>query len=519
MIASERLLFLPLLLVFVACGGVEEGTTLAPPADAGVTTVPDAGTTADAGVEPPRDGGPPPPRDGGVPTDIRDRLAAIDGLDVEEITPRLPNTRAFVLRLRQPEDHQNLDGAWFEQRLVLVHRDENAPMVISTTGYGLFGVPEQFAAWLSEPAAALEANQLTVEHRFFGESIAPTPQWRHLNIEQSANDSHRIVALLSSIYSSAWVGTGVSKGGMTAIFHHRFFPDDLAAIVPYVAPISFGQNDPRYLEFLARVGPADGVCRERVLDMEVEVFERRDELARHYTATDPTAAPYSTEVLAVAATLPAWGFHWGFWQQGGTPEACAAVPPRDAPIATLAGWFPFRPEYLAGGDFDPDLSPYGYQVSNELGSQAIDYSHLGFVSRDVDYSLLPQVMQPPPPWGAAPAFDPQAMRDVDTFLRERAEHVLGVYGAWDPWTAGIITVDEANDSTVIVVPEVGHGAQIAMLPRARQDEALARLHAWVGIRSFATPDWTRARARIDAHRADHATLVRLTERYDRLVRR
>ena len=33
---------------------------------------------------------------------------------------------------------------------------------------------------------------------------------------------------------------------MTAIYHRRFYPDDVDGTVPYVAPISFGAPDLRY---------------------------------------------------------------------------------------------------------------------------------------------------------------------------------------------------------------------------------------------------------------------------------
>jgi hypothetical protein len=41
-----------------------------------------------------------------------------------------------------------------------------------------------------------------------------------------------------------WVNTGASKGGMTSVYHRRFFPNDLDANVAYVAPLSYSQEDP-----------------------------------------------------------------------------------------------------------------------------------------------------------------------------------------------------------------------------------------------------------------------------------
>ena len=384
-------------------------------------------------------------------------------------------------------------------------------MVLHTTGYDLFGSPAQWAEIQMEPTALLEANQLTVEHRFFGESIATAEaDWSKLNIEQSANDSHRIVELLGTVYRGPWVATGVSKGGMTALFHRRFYPDDVAVTMPYVAPISFddgaGGPDPRYLDWVAQIGPADGVCRERALDVKVELCERRAEVASFLLATDPRVLVIRPEVLEVAVTLPAFSFQWAFWQYYGSVEACAQLPTRGGPIADLAAWFPLEPSSLVEpAHYDPGLWPYMYQVANELGSQAIDDSNLATVTATIDYALLPNLPYDPAPWGADPTYDPQAMRAVDAFLRTQAHHVLGVYGAWDPWTGGRPTLDLANDNALYSVDGHGHDAQLSFLPEDQQAQALTLLQTWLG-RSLRDP---RGPRRPQAMVDDQATVVRL----------
>lgn len=522
MFVSARSLTVVVALTAAACSSAKDERLS--PADAGFARdanppdatppPPDAGIRADSGTldAEPIDSG---SHDTGVALDLRDRLLSIAGLDVEELDAPLPNTRAFSLKLRQPEDHHQPDGASFKQRLVLVHRDEHAPMVLATTGYGLFGPPDIWTGMLSEPAAALDANQIVVEHRFFGESIARAPRWEFLTIEQSANDSHRIVELLSAIYDGPWVGTGVSKGGMTAIFHHRFFPDDMAAIVPYVAPISFGVDDQRYIDWVANIGPEDGECRARVKDMAVELIERRAEVAEYFIATDPRASAFRPEVVEAVSTYPAFSWHWSFWQYYGSPEGCMFLPARNDPVDSLAAWFPFDPQYVLGYEFDPEVSPYGYQVANELGAQAIDNSHLDMAASEVDYSVLPQIPFMPPPWSLDPPFDPQPIGGVDAFLKNEAKHVLGVYGAWDPWSGGIITVDEANDSVVLRVPEIGHAAQLSRLPEQEQNDALARLNRWLGRSSLVAPDFSTARARMLAHQGDHEWWARQAAALDR----
>lgn len=478
----------------------------------------DMGVRVDAGV--PRDAG--GPFDAGPPTDIADRLRAIAGLDVLEVPPQVAGTRAFLLEFRQPENHRRPQGVTFLQRLVLIHQDENAPMVLFTTGYGMFGDPLQFVWYLAEPTAALGANQLAVEHRFFGTSIAPNADWRHLNVEQSANDSHRIYEVFSQIYGASWIGSGASKGGLTALLHERYFPDDLEGVVAYVAPITFGDSDPRYIPFVDGIGPADGFCRGRVKDMTIEIVERRAEAAQYLLQSDPAAGMFSLSALEAIIAYAVYVYHWTFWQYLGSDSVCASLPPRGAPIDVIVPWFGIDlAGFLDQGRFDPELTPYSYQVAFELGSPAVDSSYLEPVLLQVDFSEFPEIVVDPEPWGAPPLPSAQPMLELDAFLRTDAERVLGIYGAWDPWTAGMITLDFANDGHTLIAPGLNHAAAIADLPVSLQDLALRRLFEWAGRRSLTAPSEVQlraARARLAVAGDEHRAFMERVFEYEQRAR-
>src|SRR5688500_13585637 len=165
--------------------------------------------------------------------DLADVLAASPGMTVteEEVEPPY---RFFRLEYQQPVDHADPDGAAFGQRMTLVHRDPEAPMILHTGGYHLYEQP-----FLSELGVLLDGNQVHVEQRFFGPSRPDPADWAMLTIEEAAADHPRIVEALAPLYRGAWLSTGASKGGMTSIFHRRFYPDDVDVTVPYVPPISF----------------------------------------------------------------------------------------------------------------------------------------------------------------------------------------------------------------------------------------------------------------------------------------
>jgi hypothetical protein len=443
--------------------------------------------------------------------DLKDRLLAIEGLEVEELPSPLPDHRVFALKLTQPLDHDDPAAGTFKQRMLLTHRDEAAPMVLYTTGYGLFGGPERWLGFLDEPTLLVQGNQLVLEHRYF-EGSAPGHRdpaeldWRYLTVRQSAADSHQVVAHLRGIYGGRWLATGHSKGGMTAIFHQRHHPEDLAGIVPYVAPISFGRNDPRYEAHMAQIGPADGACRRRVEDLALAQIVRRAELSDALAAQDPRFKVLAPSVSAGLVALYAYSFAWSMWQYQGGEALCAVLPPDDAPADTLARWSSADPTALLGGG-ENELEAYGYQVAAELGGPSYNAPYLYFAYSQVDFSLFPP--SSPPPWAEqAPTFDPAPMQAVDAFLRTEAQRVVAIYGAWDPWSAGQITVSEANGSRVFVAPAIGHAAAIADLAEADRAEATRMILEMAGIASFA-PRWPSDSAIWPQARASRAWVTEL----------
>jgi hypothetical protein len=94
------------------------------------------------------------------------RLQSIPGLTVVgEVASPFPGTRFFRLYFEQPADHRRPNGERFLMRATLLHRSVDAPVVLYSGGYSLGGFPFQY-----EPTALLGANQIALEHRFFGTS-------------------------------------------------------------------------------------------------------------------------------------------------------------------------------------------------------------------------------------------------------------------------------------------------------------------------------------------------------------
>jgi hypothetical protein len=413
-----------------------------------------------------------PGPDAAPPTDLRDRLAALPGVTVTEPGSSTPGVRLFALALTQPVDHAAPGGASFQQHLTLRHRSGDAPLVLVTEGY--------YDAWGETPAeltVLLEANQLVVEHRFFGASVPDPMAWEHLTIAQAAADHHRVVEALRPLYPAAWISTGYSKGGMTAVFQRRFYPDDVEGTVAYVAPISYGVPDPRYLDFLATVDPSG--CRDAVRSVQVEVLTRRSAMLARAQAEALSWGLSLQRIGGVDHALEAilLDLPFAFWQYAGV-AACPGVPLATSPDDLL---WSFVSDHLpldwAADDSVDTFAPYYYQAHAELGYPAVATEHLGGLLL-TDATSLEAGPLPP---GTAPAFDASAMPDVADWVATQATRLMFVYGENDPWTAGAFVLGEAQDAYLFVAPQGTHAADLSAVPAGDRGLAYAALASWTGV--------------------------------------
>lgn len=418
------------------------------------------------------------------PAEIAAALAAIPGMRVAEVESPEPGYRAFDLRFRQPVDHDDPSRGSFEQYLSLLHRSTDAPVVLVTEGYvnwEPFGVVEL--------TAMLEANQIVVEHRYFGESRPVPTDWSRLTIRQAAADHHRVVEALSWIYGGAWISTGASKGGMTAVYHRRFHPADVDGTVPYVAPISFGAPDPRYIPFVAAGG--DAACSARLHDLQREMLARRDPLlallADYAAETGQTFVRMGGLEPTFEATVVELPF--SFWQYHGLSE-CPAVPGTAASDEALFAYLDDVSGFFWSADWAIDIfEPYYYQAATQLGYPDVERDSLADLLRtdftDLEAGILPA--------GVGPVtYDPAVMRDVADWVAGEGERLLFVYGEFDPWTAGAFELGGAVDSYLFVVPEGTHDANLAGLTAADRAAALDALRRWTGVTPHPPASWRPA---------------------------
>ena len=174
-----------------------------------------------------------------APADILARLRAVPGLTVVADRAGPPGYRLFSLTYRQPADHRQPARGSFDQRFTLLHRATDQPMVLHTSGYGVYFT----RPFRDEPTFLLGGNQISVEQRFFTPSRPEPADWSALTIWQAATDHHRIVAgAQADLPKQVDLRPAASKGGMTSVYHRRFYPSDVDGTVAYVAPNDVGRR-------------------------------------------------------------------------------------------------------------------------------------------------------------------------------------------------------------------------------------------------------------------------------------
>jgi hypothetical protein len=413
---------------------------------------------------------------GGMAADILDELNAIPGMDLYESDSPFDGYRWFVGTFEQPANHDDPGGLKFPQQIYILHKDTARPMVLNSTGYALWG--EDYP---SEPTLIADANQLSVEHRFFPPSRPEPADWQLLTIEQAAADHHRLVEALKPLYDRSWLSTGASKGGMTSMYHRRFYPEDIDGTVPYVAPLSYGVNDERYIDFLDYVGSA--ACRDALIAFQIEVLSRRVEMLPFVEATGANFGYWDADA---ALDLAVGGVRFGLWQYQ-DPSMCDAVPPVGASAEELF-WFLESVAAVEGGDdfyFD-FFEPYHFQAATQLGAQGYDESYLA------PFMTLPVGMGPADFVHPGPTkemvFQPDSMLDIQSWTLASGSELLFIYGEVDPWSAAMFQVSGENDTFSFIAPGMNHGAGIYGLPPSSQDVAVEAILRWAGELDGALPE-------------------------------
>jgi len=397
---------------------------------------------------------------------LQELLFDLQDVRFEKLSAEKGNVR-FLLSVRQQTDHADAEAGIFYQRVYLHHRGFDKPTLINTNGYNL-------SQGKHELVDMLDANYVSVEHRYFGPSTPKSREWRYLTIEQAAGDYHHIRGILGQIYQQPWVSTGISKGGETCTYYRHFFPEDVVATVPYVAPFPEGLKDQRFYRYLDTTGAQE--TRDRIRQFQLNVLKHKDELVprlKYYlkgrnASADLIGGPQAMLELFVLE------YPFAFWQGG---KDSKDIPDAHASVDDLLDHFISNRDlwYLLDKSTE-NLAAHYYQHATELGYYAYRAEKFGdliekwegepsacLFSEDVDLS-----------------FDPTTIQKMARWLKTDAEDVFFLYGGLDTWTVAQAQVGENTKVSKYVFPKKHHGnARLSAINESLRKEILQKIKSTI----------------------------------------
>lgn len=406
--------------------------------------------------------------------DILAQLRAQPEIDhvIEQATTRA-GYRYFEIWFTQPIDHDHPEHGTFLQYATLIHRDPAAPTVLLHTGYGNW-----YYDYPGQVTRLYHANQLVIEHRFFRTSRpAAVADWAYLTIAQAAADHHLIATVMHRLYTGAFLETGASKGGMTSIYHRRFWPDDVDVTLAYVAPISFAAPDYRYEPYLEGIGPTD--CKANLRAAQAEMLANRRAALESRAAAEASQAgrSFTRVTLPAAVESAVVSLEWAFWQYVGV-DGCAGIPPV---TATDDEMFDFLQAVSEVGSSDDaglaEFEAYYYQAEVELGYPGTMDEHLTgltqFPASAYDGAYPQGVTRPP--------YAEAAMDDVAAWVKTSGERIVFLYGEWDPWSGGMFDPGARPEILRVTAPQAPHGAGVGDLTAGDRAAVVAKVQQWTGL--------------------------------------
>lgn len=404
--------------------------------------------------------------------EIENRLSKLPDIIFERIKNESDLNPTYKLKIKQPIDHKDHSKGYFYQKVYLTHIGYKRPTVMVTEGY------ERNWNNQGELSRFLNANQLAVEHRFFGESLPDSLDYNYLNLEQASADLHRIKMLFKDIYKAQWLSTGISKGGATSIFYRYFYPNDVDVSVPYVAPINRAFEDQRIYTFLDTVG--SDVCRDKIRMFQEQVLKRRatiKPLLKMYSIGAQGTFTYLSFTEAFEYSVMEYPF--SFWQWG---SDCNTIPDTNASDEALATHLLKVSDILFFSDQTiENLGPHYYQSAEEMGYYGYETYQFKDLLKALNTKSNPHATFLPNKLTVT--FDGTLLKDVNQWLETYANHFIYIYGGSDTWSASAVPPNKKVDSEWFFMKGKHHGsARIANMNTSEKQRLINTLEKWLKLK-------------------------------------
>ena len=403
------------------------------------------------------------------------RLAALPGVSKVEALKTTLFPEKYVFFIRQQLDAKDASKGYFEQRVVLCHRGFDRPTVLVTEGYNArYAMRENY---MDELSKLFETNVITVEYRYFDQSMPKPCNWDYMTVENSLYDLHHVNETLHAMYKGKWISTGISKGGQTTMFYRAYFPNDVDISVPYVAPLNKSVEDGRHEKFLQyEVSTKEN--RQKVLDLQLLLFKRKAALLpmleqyckdQEFTFNVPIAEIFDFIVME---------YSFAFWQWG---DDLAKIPTSKATDKELFDYLMRISEPGYFSNQNPNF-PFNYQAARELGYYGYYTEPFKkYLSIKSAKGYLKRLMVPKGQEDVQ--FSPVLYNNTVDFLTKNDPKMVYIYGDIDPWSAsgvyGLPFTKNKKNLHVYMCKGGSHRTRINSFPEPTRQEIIQLISNWL----------------------------------------
>ncbi len=403
---------------------------------------------------------------------LEERLYALPDVIFTKIETPNNYEAAYELKIKQPLDHKDSSKGFFYQRAYLSHKNFKLPTVMITEGYTANGNR------IDELTHFIDANQLRIEHRYFGKSNPAEIDYHYLTLEQVAADLHHINQLFRNLYPSKWISTGRSKGGATTLFYRYFYPEDVDVSVNYVGPINTSFEEQRVYKFLDTVGTAE--CRVKIKNFQKHVLENKAEILPLIKAYGMGAkASFTYQNIEKAFEFSVMEYPFSFWQYG---SDCGLIPDENASAFDSFVYLTSVSDITFFSDqTTTDYASHYYQSANEFGYYGYDTSPFKGLLDELPTDKNPHAAFTPNHMKVP--FNDKALKALNAWLPKHGNKIVHIYGTLDTWSASAVPASDKVDALWFMMKGKHHGTanitEMTSSERARLTNALER---WLSIK-------------------------------------
>ena len=391
----------------------------------------------------------------------------------------------YRINVRQLINHHDIHRGFFNQQVLLGIQDATAVTVLQPEGYS---IPKHYnnPNFKNELTILLNANQVIIEHRYFGSSIPDSLSKKFLTYEQASNDDHFIKEKLANLFTGKWVSTGVSKSGDAALAYRFYYPNDVDATVAYGISITTEAEDPRFDDYIkGRRKTEEG---KKINEAQINLLKNKKKLlpifqkAFEFEKQDLTN--WDLETLYDYGVLDLEVSFWQYYKSLDDLKAeinmiVEEESKRDGfPVSMKLDTFEDRltlfAAYMTMGLISKKMTSHYYQAFSEGGYYGYDETPFLQYLKLKDYPLSIFAMEPT-------LFNGKLRQDEKKWTETKMEKVIFINGDNDPWAVYKIKPAKGLDNLQILVTNANHTLKLKDLPNEDYKNVILKLNKWLEL--------------------------------------